>query len=442
LKFFDCHRPKRCSCFFLQIPVAADGIGGVLRTIGLAMSPITDPESAGFPDASVVRATLRDAMPVSREWAYFDHAAVGPLPSMGSAAGRKLLLQAEQSGDYCWPEWSSIAARLRGNAAALLHCKTDEIALIPNTTFAINLIASAFPWFSSRKKTETPNVVVIENEFSSNLLPWMELAKAGVEVRVVPVDSTGIVSIDRLAERIDSQTKLVSISWVGYASGYRIDLEKVCELVHSRGAEVFLDAIQGLGVFPCDVSQLSIDYLAADGHKWLLGPEGAGILFIKGERLHRLENRMIGWNSVHGAHRFQSSQVEFKSDASRFEGGSANHLGLVCLEASTSLLLQLGANQNGNGVAAAVLENADQIEDSLRSIGAVVHRDRELANRLGNHLSGIVSFEMKGKDPLSVRSELIRNKVVASVRHGRLRVATHAYNDADDIRRLCSALRK
>ncbi|MCU0715512.1 MAG: aminotransferase class V-fold PLP-dependent enzyme [Pirellula sp.] len=399
------------------------------------------PESTVFPDASDVRTRLRAAMPVSQEWAYFDHAAVAPLPSIGSAAARKLLLQAEQSGDYCWPEWSSIASRLRGNAAALLHCSADEIALIPNTTFAINLVASAFPWFASKEKSGMPNVVVIENEFSSNLLPWMELANSGVEVRVVPVDPSGIVSIDRLAERIDSRTKLVSISWVGYSSGYRIDLEKVCELVHSRGAELFLDAIQGLGVFPCDVSRLPIDYLAADGHKWLLGPEGAGVMYIKRERLPYLENRMIGWNSVQGAHRFQSSQIEFKSDASRFEGGSANHLGIVCLEASTRLLLELGANQDNNGIAAAVLENADQIEDSLRSVGAVVHRDRTLAARQSTHLSGIVSFEVNGKDPLAVRSELIRNKVIASVRHGRLRVATHAYNNADDIQRLCSALR-
>ncbi|XZE36873.1 aminotransferase class V-fold PLP-dependent enzyme [Pirellulaceae bacterium SH501] len=411
------------------------------------MSLNTDSKSTGFPNASDVRARLRAAMPVSREWAYFDHAAVGPLPSVGAAAGRSLLLQAETSGDFCWPEWSAIAARLRGNASALLQCDKDEIALVPNTTFAINLIASAFPWFSPEKNgggphaKGTPNVVVIENEFSSNLLPWMELEKSGVEVRVVPVDPSGIVSIDRLAERIDSRTRLVSISWVGYASGYRIDLEKVCELVHSRGAELFLDAIQGLGVFPCDVSRLPIDYLAADGHKWLLGPEGAGILFIRKERLPSLENRMIGWNSVQGAHRFQSERVEFKSDASRFEGGSANHLGIVCLEASTRLLLELGANQDDNGVAAAVLENADQIEDALKSIGAVVHRDRALASRQSTHLSGIVSFEIIGRDPLAVRSELIRNKVVASVRHGRLRVATHAYNNADDIQRLCSALR-
>ncbi|AMV34109.1 Cysteine desulfurase [Pirellula sp. SH-Sr6A] len=385
-------------------------------------------------------------MPVTREWAYFDHAAVAPLPSMAADAGRVFLNQAEKSGDCCWPEWSAIATRLRGNAASLLHCEVEEIALVPNTTFAINLIASAFPWFSSRAsspRTEAarPNVVVIENEFSSNLLPWLELARSGVEVRVVPVDPSGIVSLDRLAERIDSATRLVSISWVGYSSGYRIDLPKVCELVHCRGAELFLDAIQGLGVFSCDVSQLPIDYLAADGHKWLLGPEGAGLLYIRRERLAKLENRMVGWNSVQGAHRFQNAEVQFKSDASRFEGGSANHLGIVCLDASLRLLLDLGVHLPCSGVATAVLENADLIEESLRSLGAIVYRDKEAAQRSATHCSGIISFEIEGKDPQSIRNALIRNKVVTSVRHGRLRVATHAYNNADDVQRLCDAIR-
>ena len=415
------------------------------------MSHKTSLEMQEFPSSSEVRRTLRSHMPVTCEWAYFDHAAVAPLPSVAAEAGRVFLSQAEKSGDCSWPEWSAIAARLRGSAAALIHCDADEIAMVPNTTFAINLIASAFPWFSSNSSSALPNVawpnvarpnvVVIENEFSSNLLPWLELSRSGVEVRVVPVDPSGIVSLDGLAERIDSATRLVSISWVGYSSGYRIDLPKVCDLVHSRGAELFLDAIQGLGVFSCDVSQLPIDYLAADGHKWLLGPEGAGLLYIRRERLAKLENRMVGWNSVQGAHRFQNAEVQFKSDASRFEGGSANHLGIVCLEASLKLLLDLGVHQAGNGVAAAVLENADRIEESLRSLGAIVHRDKETADRLSTHCSGIVSFEIAGKDPQAIRNALIRNKVVTSVRHGRLRVATHAYNNAEDVQRLCDAIR-
>jgi selenocysteine lyase/cysteine desulfurase len=384
-------------------------------------------------------------MPVADAWAYFDHAAVSPLPSIAAEAGRRMLSQAEASGDIAWPQWSALAGQLRTNAASLLHCGMDEIALVPNTTFAINLIASAYPWTSPTEgpsmSSARPNVVVIENEFSSNLLPWLELSKSGVEVRVVPVNPSGIVSLDQLAERIDRATRIVSLSWVGYASGYRIDLEKVCEIVHSRGAELFLDAIQGLGVFPCDVSRLPIDYLAADGHKWLLGPEGAGILYIRRDRNSKLENRMVGWNSVQGAHRFENAQVRFKSDASRFEGGSANHLGIVCLEASMRLLLELGANQPENGIAGAVLENADQIEEMLRRMGAMVYRDRERAHRESTHLSGIVSFEIPGQDPQAVRNELIRHKVVASVRHGRLRVATHAYNDANDIDRLAQALR-
>lgn len=404
-------------------------------------APDTPPKSDGFPSKDRAREILRNQIEAAGQWAYFDHAAVSPIPTEAAEAGRKLLAQAAEAGDFHWPEWSAIGGRLRSNGAELLHCDPSEIALIPNTTFGINLIANAFPWFEKLPgRSSTPNVVVIDNEFSSNLIPWQELARQGVEVRRIPVDETGIVSLDRIREGIDSSTRLVSISWVSFLSGYRVDLPTLCEMVHDAGAELFLDAIQGLGVFPCDLSQIPIDYVAADGHKWLLGPEGAGVMFIRQNRIEALKPLMLGWNSVQSPHQFSNASIEYKKDASKFEGGSPNFLGIVCLERSMRLLLDLGCHLPDNGVMNAVLENAELVQSSLQKVGAIVHRDMELASSRNTHGSGIVTFSVPDADPVFVRSELVRHKVMVSVRHGRLRVATHAYNNADDVARLCDVV--
>ena len=386
---------------------------------------------------AMVREKLRAEMTVAQEWSYFDHAAVSPIPRISSDAMREFLEQAQLAGDFFWPEWAARAAMLRSQAAKLLHCECEEIALVPNTTFGINIVASCFPWQQFGKES---SVVVLENEFSSNLLPWMELRKQGIDVRVVPVDESGIVQLDTIRAKMDSTTRLVSASWVGYASGYRLDLAKLCDMVHEYGSQLFVDAIQGLGVFPCDLSSTPIDYLAADGHKWLLGPEGAGILFVRRSRLEGLSPGMVGWGSIKASHHFQTSNMQLKEDASRYEGGSANHIGQIGLERSLSLLLELGCHHQESPISAAVLETAELLQDSLRRVGATVYRDEASAKLNSSYLSGIVSFSLPNRDPNQIRTELIRNKVMLSVRHGRLRAAVHAYNSVQDVERFSSLL--
>jgi cysteine desulfurase / selenocysteine lyase len=389
------------------------------------------------PTQSAVRDTLRKLMPVSNRYAYFDHAAVGPIPEPSAKAMRRWIDQSLFQGDVHWPEWSAIAARLRNSASKLLDCQASEIALIPNTTFGINMIAQGYRWSSTAR---SESVVVLSNEFSSNLLPWLALEKRGIEVRRVQVPESGVVSLDAIRDAIDVTTRLVAVSWVGYFSGFRMDLAKLCELVHAAGAQLFVDAIQGLGVFSLSTQQIPIDYLAADGHKWMLGPEGAGFLFIRQSNLERLEPLMQGWGSLQMAGKFQTDKMVLKNDASRYEGGSANHVGQIGLSESLQMLLDLGCNAPDNPVAAAVLENANGIEEGLRRVGAQVYRARSAINP-ESELSGIVTFEIPNTDPLDLRKRLIEEGIVLSVRHDRLRVATHAYNEPSDIDRLMSAVR-
>ncbi len=384
-----------------------------------------------------VRDSLRGLMPVSKRFAYFDHAAVGPIPQPAAKAIRKWVDQSLLQGDVCWPEWSAAAADLRSSAAILIGCQPSEIALIPNTTFGINLVAHGYRWETSSRQE---SVVVLENEFSSNLLPWLALEKRGVEVRRVPVGESGVVSLDNISRAIDSTTRIVAVSWVGYFSGFRLDLAKLCELVHQAGAQLFVDAIQGLGVFPINSSEVPFDYLAADGHKWMLGPEGAGLLFVREANLNRLEPMMQGWGSLQMAGQFRTDNMELKNDSSRYEGGSANHVGMIGLGQSLRLLLSLGCNLEASPIANSVLENAASIEEGLQSVGATVFRARSKKDS-DSELSGILTFSVPGADPNEVRRRLLNQEIVVSVRHGRLRAATHAYNNEDDIDRLVSTIR-
>lgn len=377
---------------------------------------------------------FRDEMTVAKTWAYFDHAAVSPIPRRAALAMQRWVEQANCDGDVPWLEWSKRANAVRGLACQLLHSRTDEIALIPNTTYGINIVAMGLPWEPG------DSLVIPENEYPSNLLPWRSLARLGVEIRTVSVDPSGTIEIDRIREAIDHTTRLVTVSWVGYATGYRTDLGALCDVVHRAGAKLFVDAIQGMGVFDLDTRDIPIDYAAADGHKWMLGPEGAGVLYIRESNLEQLAPIMLGWNSVEASYEFHSDGTRLKKDASRYEGGSANLVGLIGLAESLSLLMELRGDEGDNWIARKVLENAAQVRDVIRTVGGELNYP-EPASRNASTASGIVNFRMPGKEAAMVRKSLLDSGVVLSVRHGNLRAATHAYNNHQDIERLGTALR-
>jgi selenocysteine lyase/cysteine desulfurase len=379
---------------------------------------------------------FRDEMTVAKSWAYFDHAAVSPIPQRTAKAMQNWVDQASCDGDVPWLQWSKKANMARTLASRLLHCNTNEIALIPNTTYGINIVAMGFPWKPG------DSLVIPENEYPSNLLPWKSLTRLGVEIRTIRVDPSGAIDIDRIRQAIDHTTRLVTVSWVGYATGYRIDLGELCDVVHRSGAKLFVDAIQGMGIFDLDTRDIPIDYAAADGHKWMLGPEGAGVLYIRESNLEQLAPIMLGWNSVEASYEFHSDGSRLKKDASRYEGGSANLIGLIGFSESLSLLLELRGDQDqeDNWVASKVLENAARVRDAIRTAGGILNY-AEPARWDASTGSGIVNFHMPGKEPMMVRKTLLESGVVISVRHGNLRAATHAYNNDEDIERLKNALR-
>ena len=377
-----------------------------------------------------VRRRLRAEMPVVEQWAYFDHAAVAPLTAVAARTLREWTDEALAHGDTAWQGWARRTESTRDAAARLIGAHSDEIALVPNTTTGISLVAEGLDWKSG------DNLVTLADEFPSNAYPWLNLADRGVETRRVPTDHSGRLDLDQLFKACDARTRIISLSWVGYATGYRHDVARIVERAHERGILVLVDAIQGLGAFPFDVRKTPVDFLAADGHKWMLGPEGAGIAYIRRERLERLRAFGVGWHSVVHASDYTRIELALKPTAARYEGGSQNMAGMLAFGASLELLLELGAER----LAASVLDITDQACVRLAEIGATIVSDRRLEHRGGEQRSGIVAFELPGRQPLAVKNHCLRQGVVLSCRAGRLRISPHGYNNGEDVDRLIDAL--
>ncbi|HEX6984316.1 MAG TPA: aminotransferase class V-fold PLP-dependent enzyme [Planctomycetaceae bacterium] len=369
---------------------------------------------------------LRPLMPVTARWAYFDHAAVAPLPEPSRRAMADLIADQAENGDANWPRWRKNVERARALGAGLIGAGEDEVAVVRNTTEGIGLVAEGFPWRPG------DNVVVPSSEFPSNLYPWKHLAGRGVEVRVVDAPDERLDPA-KVEAACDPRTRIVAVSWVGYATGWRNDPAVYAEIAHRRGAYLFLDAIQALGVLPLDAKAAGVDFLAADGHKWMLGPEGAGLFYVRRELLDLLRPLLVGWNSVATAGDYTNPDLRLKPTAGRYEGGSYNMAGIAGFAESLALLDAIGVD----AIAARLREVTDGLCDRLRSAGADIASDRSDERR-----SGIVAFALPGRPPTEVRKHLFERGVIVRERAGRLRASPHAYTNADDVDRLAAALRE
>ncbi len=370
---------------------------------------------------------FRAEMPVCREWNYFDHAAVAPLSAPAAQAIKGWLEQATNTGDVHWLEWSRRSEELRKLAARLVNAVPDEIALVPNTTVGIGLVAEGYPWQVG------DNVVIAANEFPSNQYPWLNLATRGVDVRrVEPRD--GKIEVDDVRALCDERTRVVALSWVGFASGWRIDVANFGQYCREQGIFFFLDAIQGLGVFPLDVVAAGVDAFAADGHKWMLGPEGAGLLYVRQEWLNRLRPLMVGWNSV-AQREFNTVAWQPRASAARYEGGSANLGGLLGLAASLEMLAEFGLSSTASPIAERVVQLTAYATERLLAAGA-----RILSPRVPGHESGILTFQFRDEPADFLRQRLLAKKVVTSARGGGVRIAPHGYNTPEEIDQLVGAL--
>jgi selenocysteine lyase/cysteine desulfurase len=329
-----------------------------------------------------------------------------------------------ENGDVYERRWVERVEAVRVMAGQLLDADPFDIAFVKNTSEGIGLVAEGFPWKSG------DNVVIAEDEYPANIYPWMNLADRGVELRRV-ASRDGRLLIDALRNALDGRTRVLSLSMVEYASGFRNDLDAIGGLCRERGLVFVVDAIQGLGVFPLSVQKSPIDFLASDGHKWLLGPEGAGIFYARREMVERLHPVGVGWNSVQRARDFGRIDFQLKPHAGRWEGGSLNVAGITALGASLELLLQIGIPE----IAARVEAITDYLCERAKEAGLQVYSSRQPGEK-----SGIVSLIAAGADPRSLVRHCRSHGVVINQRAGRLRVSPHCYNTPAEIDRMFEVL--
>jgi cysteine desulfurase/selenocysteine lyase len=366
---------------------------------------------------------FRSQFPVTASWAFLDHAAVAPLSAPAVAALSDYAESLAANGIAAFREWFNRLAHVRRLAARLIGAEVDDVYFVPNTTHGIGVVAEGFPWQSG------DNVVLAAEEYPSNQYPWMNLAHRGVEVRAVP-SRGGRVAIDDLRGAMDSRTRVLSVSAVEFASGFRFDLDALGELCRERGVFYFVDAIQALGVFPIDVQETPIDALSADGHKWLLGPEGAGVGYARREWVERLHPIGVGANSVVHPWAFSTIDFTLKPHAGRWEGGAYNVPGITAMGASLELLLNAGIEN----VERRVIGLTDYLCDRAVSLGW-----RVFSSRSEGEKSGIVSMLHPTLPPDEVVKRCRAAGVIVNNRADRVRVSPHAYNTEGEIDRFLNA---
>jgi selenocysteine lyase/cysteine desulfurase len=366
----------------------------------------------------------RDQFPITGEFNFQNHAAVSPLSLPAAEAMRRCIDDyTTAAGDA--GAWYKHAENVRRIAARFINARPEEIAFVKNTSEGISFVANGLNWNTG------DNVVTTGVEFPANVYPWMNLRARGVSVRMVP-EEDGRVPLERVMELVDSRTRLVTISAVQYASGHRTDLASLGNFCNEKGIFFCVDAIQALGAVPIDVRKMHIDFLSADGHKWLLAPEGAGIFYCRDELLTHLRPTTVGWLCMKGAEDFGHYQFEFHDDARRFDSGAYNVAGIAGLGGSLELLEKVGVDK----IYEKLVRLTDQLADGVRAKGY-----RLISSRRPQDKSGIVSFFTDTHDPEAIRKHLrAEHRLIISVRDKRLRASPHFYNTPEEIQQLIDLL--
>ena len=359
--------------------------------------------------------------PLSEELIYLNHAAVAPWPKRTRDAVIQFAEQNCTYGSHFYLDWLRKETELRQQLKTLINAPSvDDIALVKNTSEALSFVAYGLTWQAG------DNIVSSNEEFPSNRLPWESLADQGVEFRQADLASTDSPE-DALFALVDSHTRLLTISSIQFASGLRMDLERIGNFCKQRDILFCIDAIQSLGAVQFDVQAYNADFVMADGHKWMFGPEGLGVFYTKPEARNRLKLTQFGWHMMKDTHNYENSPWEAHSTAKRFECGSPNMLGIHALSASLSLLLEIGMET----IESRVIERSEYLKDAIDT-----NEQLMLLNKANGTLkSGIVVFKHHMIANEVLYKHLQQNGVICAMRGGGIRFSPHFYNTFDEIDR-------
>lgn len=342
-----------------------------------------------------------------------NHAGVSPWPARTVHAVEEFARENMTQGSFRYPQWLETETDLRRRAQKLINAPSPmDIALLKNTSEALSAVAYGLDW------KEGDNIVSTDQEFPSNRIVWESLSGAGVEFREANIiDPKG--PEDALFSLTDRRTRLITVSSVQFSTGLRMDIREIGEFCRERNILFCVDAIQSIGAMRFDVQDIHADFVMADGHKWMMGPEGLAIFFSRPDARDQLRLTQYGWHMVENAGDFDRKDWDVARSARRFECGSPNMTGIHALNASLSLLLDAGMDN----VESEVLKRSAHLIDRIRS-----HHSLELVTPAEpGRYAGIVTFRCRGADPSLVYKYLMERNVICALRSGGIRFSPHFY---------------
>ena len=357
--------------------------------------------------------------PLSAELIYLNHAAVAPWPKRTSEAVCAFAQQNTVYGSSYYLDWIKKENQLREQLKALLNAPAvSDIALVKNTSEALSFVAYGLDWQSG------DNIVSSNEEFPSNRIVWQSLADQGVEFREADLLSAETPE-DALFALVDKHTRLLTISSIQFASGLRLDINRIGQFCKDHNILFCIDAIQSIGAVQFDVQTCQADFVMADGHKWMLGPEGLSVFYTSPTAREQLKLTQFGWHMMDNTHNYENKPWAIHPTAQRFECGSPNTVGVHALSASLSLLLDTGMAT----VEKQVLANARYLVEIIKS-----HPALQLLSKEGQALqSGIVVFKHTQMDKQTLYTHLLNNHVVCAMRGDGIRFSAHFYNSTTEL---------
>jgi len=370
-------------------------------------------------------AEFRRHFPVVNHQVYLNTAAVGPVSDLARDAAVAAIVEQANGGSKMFGPYGESLERARVKAGLLIGADPGEIAFVRNTVEALSIVASGLAWSGG------DNVVASALEFSGNAYPWLNLARLGVACRFVP-SSDGTVDVDAMAAATDERTRVITVSFVQFSNGFRVDLEKLGTFCRSKDIRLMVDAIQGVGVVPLDVHAVPIDFLACGAHKWLCAPAGSGFLYVHRDRLPEVALTEVGHNSVLPVPAsFTDYQFTLRPDARRFESGITSYANVVGLEAALDLIARVGIPR----IRAHVCGLTAHLSERLRERGYAITSPQPPQEG-----AGIVAFRRQDRSANALAAHLASRGIVVSVREGAVRVSIHGFNALDDVEAMIAAL--
>ena len=368
---------------------------------------------------------IRRLFPVTEHCTYLNHAAVAPLALPVYAAMERHLRNQLEHGAAHYLDWFAAVRKTRELCASFINAQVDEIAFAQNTSAGLAMMANGIDWRAG------DNVVTAECEFPANIVPWQRIAREhGVEIRKAP-ERDGRLETEEILSLIDDRTRVVTLSFVEFASGFRNDLAAIGRACRARDILFVVDGIQGLGALQLDVEASCIDALSADAHKFLLGPEGVALLYVSRRALERIKPTLVGWLSVERPFDMANHDQGWAPNATRFEPGALNTAGVIGLGAAIEMFQSVGMER----IEHHLLELTDYLCEGLRA-----RSYRVVSSRRAGEASAIVACQHDTHSAQALYERLDAQGIITTARLGRLRISPHFYNTREDIERLLVVL--